>query len=201
MKRNIILGILSTLFIGSGIAYGIYLSNVVTISNNTVTTSEASLKMCDATGINRWNTSLNPSMTLSNMVPGEERDVFAGRTLKIGNDGGALDQVSGTSQCNGYTAPLGHSAVSLRIVPTVVYTVESCQGSIANDIQLKFDIDSQTSGYKSLQSWSTNSQELSQLLTPNATGTLKAYAQLASTSTVQNGNCAFTIALTGRQSS
>lgn len=187
--------------LGAGAAYAFYLSNTVSIGNNTVTTSEAAIKVCDVTGNNRWTTSMSPALNLSAMVPGEERDAFAGRIMYVGNDNSSLETAAGGSRCTTYdtSVPREQSTVAMKLVPTLAWANESCPISLANDLQVKIDVDTASSGFKTLQTWSSNAADVGSQLAPNSASQFKVYTQLASGSTVQNGSCTFTINLTGKQ--
>jgi hypothetical protein len=135
------------------------------------------------------------------MIPGEERDAFAGRIMYVGNDNSSLETAAGGSRCTTYdtSMPREKSTVVMKVVPTLAWASETCPNSLANDLQVKIDVDTATSGYKTLQTWSSNVTDVGSQLAPNAASQFKVYTQLASGSTVQNGSCTFTINLTGKQ--
>lgn len=101
MKKKLLKSIISlavVLALGAGATYALFTSNTVTISNNTLTTGEAAIKLCNADGTNNWKTSVNPSFTLADMIPGGEGELSEGMRIYLGNDGGGLDAIWGV--CN-----------------------------------------------------------------------------------------------------
>ncbi len=182
-----------------GLVAAAFLSNPLTIHNNTVTTGEAAIKFCDTVDLNKWTNSMSPMTVLGGMLPGEERDLYAGRTIYIGNDGGSLSGVLGGSQCNGYAVDANSSNVKLKVIPTVEISEESCPSAIAADLALTVEIAGQSLGYHTIQELTTNTVPVDLLLLPNTTGRFKVTVRFSSTSQAQAQSCAFTMKLVGRQ--
>ncbi len=203
MKRSLgrTLAILfASLVLGISGAYASFTSNVVNIQGTSITTGQAVLKLCDK-AIRVWRNTLTPNISLADMNPEEERDIFSERELWVGNDGGKLHSgiEQGTSPCFTYAEGFGHSTTPLRLVPNVVIASETCPDPLPSNIKLRFELNGQDTGAKTLNAWNTNTTQFDPVITANQRITLKAYAQLSSTTTSQNGNCAFTINFTGKQ--
>ncbi len=184
---------------GCGAVYAAFVSNTVTIANNTLTTGEAAIKICDYTGSNSWTTSLSPSLNLDNVAPGEERELFPDRDIEVGNDGGYLDQALTNNRCPSYALTPNRTQTVLAIVPIVNLLSPDCPSTLATDISLRFDFNGTSSSAKTLLDWSTNHQLIGDALRPNTASQLKVFAALAPDSSSQNASCTFTINLTGQQ--
>jgi hypothetical protein len=198
-KKMLILAtvILSIIF-GTGFAYALFTSNVLSISNNSITAGEAAIKFCDTVDTNAWTTNMNPATTLAGMVPGEEREVYGGRNIFIGNDGGQLANVLGSGWCTSYQSTVNNSTVSLRIVPNLELTSDTCPTGMADTIQLRLTFGSQ-SLTKTISAWAANTAPFDAPLLPNAAQSFHAYAQYDTTATTQAAACNFNVHFTGLQ--
>lgn len=191
--------LIGLLILGGSVAYASFVSNTVTIGSNTVTTGEASLKLCDTGDKNQWLTGINPNLALSRMKPDEERDLLGQRAVYVGNDNGLLAANFTNGQCQQYGEIASNSNTAVRLVPTVVIQSDACPAPLPSQIKLRFNLNDQVSEYKTLTSWSTNTTAYEPVANPGSATRLNIFAQLSSTASVQNERCQFTINLTGKQ--
>lgn len=189
--------VLSIIF-GTGLAYAVFVSNTISISNNTITAGEAAIKFCDTVDANKWTTAMNPVTTLAGMIPGESRDVYAGRNIYIGNDGGQLTSLLGSNLCNGYLATASASNTSLKITPTLQISAESCPTAMADTTLLKLELGSEAVT-KTVSQWVANSSPFEQVFTPNSTLHFQATASYDQAATTQAVGCSFVLHFSGSQ--
>ena len=186
---------------GSGIAYASFTSNTVTLGSNAVTTGEANLKLCDTGDKNLWLSGINPPLNTTRILPDEERDLLGSRAVYIGNDNGLLPANFANTHCQAYGETAGNSNTPLKVVPTVVFQTETCPAPLPSNIKLRFNFNDQPTEYKTLTSWSSNTTTYEPKLNPGGTALVNIFAQLSSTTTLQSGQCQFTINMTGKQAS
>ena len=200
MYKKIVLSaasLLGVLALGIGATYALFTSNTATLSNNTITTGAAAIKLCNATTGDQWANSLATNFTLTGMVPGAtERELTLGTTLFAGNDSGTLNNNLG-GDCTTYLDTASNSSVNMKLVPKVSFV--SCPGGVENDIQITFVIGGVDSGYGTLAFWSTNAGTYGVQLNPDDTGLVKVFSQLPSGATVQGTACNFDITFQGLQ--
>ena len=187
------------------VVYATFISNSIDIANNTVSTGQAALKLCHAesselpAGQNGWVTSVTPYLNANNMAPGEERNLLGSQTILIGNDSGYLDALPAGDPCGHYGEPSSLSSTALKLTPTVSFTEESCPDPLATNIKVRFDVKGIDTGYKTLNSWKTNTTSVEPVFEIGQSGRLGIFSQLSTTATVQNGICNFAIHLVGKQ--
>lgn len=194
--------ILTVLLVGAGIAYAVYLSNVVNISNNTITTTEAAIKVCDRKSFpGYWSTGLAVPIAVNDMVPGQEVDLYEGHEIYIANDGGGLNFAFPGTTCTSYAPTVERAAtkVRLKLRPTVTYDPESCSEGLANDLQLRFDMSGVSGSYASLKEWSAQQDLVGDILSPNTFSYTRVYARLSEESTQQKSSCKFAVNFGGIQ--
>ena len=193
--------IVSVLALGVGTTFALLTSNTATLSNNTITTGSAAIKLCKANagGEDNWKNTLAGNFTLSDMVPGaSERELTAGADIEVGNDSGTLtDNLTGPTRCNGYLDAASSSDVNLKLVPKIETLV--CPGTLPTDLQLRFDIGGIDSGYGTLAFWQTNTTQYGVQFSPDQNGQIKVFSQLSSGATQQNNTCTFDLTFTGGQ--
>ncbi len=191
--------IVLALGLGVSATYASFTSNSVMIAGNTLTTGQATLKLCDISGANSWDSSINPSLNLSQVIPNEERDLLLTREVYVGNDNGHLVGSAGSGKCTNYSNPAGGSSTPLRLLPNISFAPETCPDTLPSNIKLRFEINGMDTGYKTLNSWSSNATSFDPLLNPGGAATVKAFALLSAGTTNQQGSCTFTITFAGKQ--
>ena len=200
IKSFVVLGLVGAL--GVGATYAQLTSNTVTISGNTINTPDAKIKVCNnavSSGAG-WDTSL-AGFKVNNLAPGASTELTAGKVVSVGNDDGTLateGQNDGdANSCASYTAPAENSGVALNIVPQVVQA--GCNGDLANDLTLTFQLDSGTEVADTLFNWTTNTTSLGPTLAPGDFYNLTVDVALSNDATDAETSCTFDINLTGQQ--
>lgn len=190
--------IVSVIALGAGATYALFTSNTVTLSNNTITTGEAAIKVCNATVGDQWDNSLATNFTLDGMVPGAaERQLTDGTTLFVGNDEGSLDNNLG-GDCTTYNGAIqSNSSINVKLVPQIV--LNSCPAAVADELELRFVIGGVDSGYGDITFWTTNAGVYGVQLDPDDTGLVQVYSQLPASATQQGETCTFDITFQGQQ--
>ncbi len=192
--------VVASLTLGVGAAYASFVSNNVGVTGVTLTTGEANLKLCDSSQGTWLNTISPPVSTGLLLSPGEERDIFSDRIITIGNDDGNLGDTGDSNSCTNYgTDPVGHSSVTLKLVPKVTFEETACIDPLPSNLKLRFEINGQTTDAKTLNSWSSNATQFEPTFPAGAEGTVKTMASLSSTATAQQASCTFNISFTGKQ--
>jgi hypothetical protein len=192
--------IASALSLGIGATFASFTSNVVSITGSTVTTGEAALKVCDVGETNKWSNTISPSLSISGVIPGEERDLLGTHEIYLGNDDGNLTNNLMNSACSSYSAdPVGSSDVAMKILPNVFLPTGSCPDALTSNIKLRFEVNGTSTDAKTLNAWVTNTTQAEPILGAGQEGQLKVYAQLSSTTTSSNTPCSFTLNFTGKQ--
>lgn len=195
-----IISLVAVLALGAGATYALFTSNTVTVSNNTLTTGEATIKLCNVDGDNEWQNSISPVFTLTDLVPGAvEEELSATAEIWLGNDGGGLVPVA-PGKCTAYDAidGVGSSDVTMNFVPVVTNLVCG-DASLLNDLTLRLELNGTTMNTLSLGTWAANITAYGPTLAPDFAGQLKLYAALDSGATVQNTTCTFDVTFTGEQ--
>src|SRR3989344_7439758 len=123
MSKKLLMSVSSlvtVLAVGVGATYALFTSNPVTISETTVNTGDATIKLCNATGANNWRNSIS-GFTVDGLVPdGPEKEVTLGASVYVGNDhGGFATAVDGGATCGAYFDTAGTSNVDMKMVPSV----------------------------------------------------------------------------------
>ncbi len=198
-KLVLAFSIIGSLLLSIGIAYAAFVSNALSISNNSITSGEAAIKFCDTVAANQWTTSMNPFTSLNRMIPGEERDVYAGRNIYVGNDGGSLQGVLGSGQCNGYLTAANQSNTPLKIIPTLQFSNDDCPAAAAAETLVRINLADQSSGFQPVSYWATNNTPVNLTLTANNTAHLQVSAKLDPSAVTQTAHCNFSLNLTGQQ--
>lgn len=205
MKKKLLMSIASlvaVLAIGAGSTFALLTSNTATIANNSVTSGTASIKLCNnnagATD-NAWSNSINGFST-TGLLPGVEKELTVGQDVFVGNDNGHLDTaITSPTKCGGYHDTASTSDTSLKMVPQI--TAPVCDSGITpDDVNLKFIIGGQDSGYGTLTFWETNTTAYSAAIAQNATATVQMFVKLNSSFTGQNKKCVFNATFQGQQS-
>lgn len=195
---KIITAVIVGVAVSAGAAYAVFKSNTVSIDGNKLTTGQATVKLCDTQGTNGWATSISPNLNALGMSPGEERNMLGEREIYIGNDNGQLADVL-VDRCDQYSEVAASSTVPMQMVANVSFTDEQCPDPLQSNVKLRFTVNGQDTGYKTLNSWATNTTTVEPLLAPGETGQIQAFAQLSSTTNVQGASCDFAITFTGKQ--
>lgn len=201
MKKRLIQSVFSLvaiLALGTGATYALFTSNTVTVSNNTLTTGNATVKICNALGANNWRNSVNPSFVANKLVPGgPEKELSSTGELYLGNDNGGLVPVA-PGKCTSYFDAAGMSDVPMKFVPQM--TAVTCDdASLKDQMMVRFEIGGVDSGYGSLTFWETNTTTYGATVNPDFAGSLKIYTKLDSAATLQNKTCTFNATFTGKQ--
>lgn len=186
------------LTLSAGAAYAAFTSNTVSFTGNRLTTGSAAVKLCDVDGQNAWTENITPEFDLAAMMPGEERDLLGDREIYIGNDNAELANNFTDARCGEYLADRGNSVAPLRITPNVAMTSETCPDPLQSYVKLRFEINGVDTDYKTLNGWASNASQFAEFQ-PGQMGTIKAFAQLSSTTSQQEGSCDFAITFTGKQ--
>lgn len=191
--------IVAVIALGAGATYALFTSNTATISANTLTTGLAEIKICKESTPGTWNSSVSPGYTIGGLVPGaSETEVTAGSQIYLGNDDGDLENELGTGICDAYTGPEGSSDISLQMVPKISDLV--CGDvSLQTDMQLRFLINGNNTGYGSLAFWTTNTSPIAQTFAPGQAFQVQIFTQLSSLATVQDTSCTFDLDFQGAQ--
>lgn len=184
---------------GAGVAYAAFASNTVSLTGNQLTTGSANVKLCDVSGGNAWLESITPGFDLAGMVPGEERDLMGTREIYLGNDNSQLATSFADARCGAYLATAGLSNTPVSTVPTVQFNAETCADPLPSNVKLRFNINGIDTDAKTLTAWSSNTTKYGDAILPGKVAAVKAFAQLSTTATVQNGRCDFTVNFTGKQ--
>lgn len=200
--------------LGGFATYALFTTDPVTISSSTLSTGEATAKLCNASsdGSKTWKASISPALTLDSLLPGApESELTGGKTLFFGNDGGTLPtSATNASACTAYepTGSEGSSDINMKVIPTVANVVcPTGFETLSDDIDLKFTFDdgvnpatsSSTKSLTGTSSWSGNTSTTGPVLSPNQAYQVKIFAKLAASVTAQNKTCTFDINFVGKQ--
>lgn len=195
-----IVSLVAVLALGVGVTYALFTSNTVTISNNTLTTGEATIKLCNRDGTNNWKNSISPGLILTDMVPGVEEELTDDtHRIYLGNDGGNLSALWG-GVCDSYGDPAGSSDVPMRMVPKVMNV--NCFGdSILKDqLKLRFTFSGgDDTGLGTLTYWMGNVAPYGPTFAVDAGYRIRMYSELDPSATLQNKTCTFDVDFTGVQ--
>lgn len=185
--------------LSASVAYAVFISNRVAIENNTLTTTVASIKLCDANGQNRWTTSIPASANLLNMAPGEERLLLPDHHIYLASDNGILDTVYGPQKCMSYDqGAMSPSRLPMSVIPVVETTGNDCD-SLSQDVTLQISRQDGNSLTKTFAEWKDNGDPLGSPLIPGQPVELVLSARLKESSTVQKAQCLFNVSFTGKQ--
>lgn len=202
MNKKLLISIVSlvvVLALGVGATYALFTSNTVTISANTLTTGEATIKLCNKLGLNDWRNTLSPVLILTDMIPGgTERELTGSAEIYLGNDNGVLG-TNNTGGCVSYFDAAGHSDVAMRMIPKVSNL--NCPGvSVLGDqLELRFDMNGSSTGYAPLSWWVNNIGPYTPTFNPGETARVLMYARLVSGAAAQKTTCTFDVTFTGEQ--
>ena len=185
--------------LGAGVTYAQFTSNTATVGASTMTSGNADLKLCNATGADVWRVQVNPGLSLTDLVPGAaERELTEGSELYVGNDNDDLDVNVLGAKCDAYGSgePVGSSDVEMQVVPKVTYT--TCP--LASNLNLKFEIGTGSfSETKKISEWTGNATPYGLTLAVDQLRILKVYGSLDGSVTEPGSECTFDIVLTGNQ--
>lgn len=190
------------LVLGISATYAAFTSTPVTIANNTLATGTAELKLCNSAG-DGWKTTITPSMTLNNLVPGDtDEELTLGQDLYVGNDSGTLDNNNDTTNCNTYAPGVtpGSSDVTMTLLPTFVAAPVCSAPGLENDLSLNIKVGAEESGNIPLADWFTNTTTVGSL-TPDQHAEVTVFASLSSDAEDQGATCTFDIQFVGTSES
>lgn len=193
--------VVTTIGLSASATYASFTSNQVTVPDSRLTTGQAAIKICEVSANNNWGNSIEPSTNLSQLIPDEERELFANREIYIGNDNGQLATSLDQEKCSGYSEAANLSTTPLRLMPTVSFATENCPESLPTHIRLRFELDGIDTGYRTLNSWLTNTTQYGAVVLPGFNVGVKTFAQLSSSATTQDLSCLFGIQFNGKQAS
>ena len=195
-----LLSLMATLVIGGGVTYALFTSNTVTISQTTLTSGTAAIKLCDGIDATGWRNSVTPTLTGLNLTPGTEQEITLGQDLYIANDDGTLATTTPPAGCNTYTEAFSLSTIPMTMIPKVAaVTGSNCPALAQNELELRFETGSFNSGYGSLTFWLTNVTPYSNIFSPGQEEEVRIFARLNPTSNQQGLNCIFDITFNGQQ--
>lgn len=192
--------------LGIGVTYAQFTSQAVTITGTQATTGSAELKLCHGApnGADNWTTTIAPTLTATNLVPGgNETELTVGDDVYVGNDGGDLQNNGLGGDCDAYAGGLeaaaGSSDVTMDLIPSLVDLDCGGDAALADEITLRIDVGG-TSSTKTLTDWELNTTDtLGVSLAPDAIGEITMFATLDSTSDGQDSTCDFDLSISGEQ--
>jgi hypothetical protein len=191
--------VVATLGMGASASYASFTSNQVTVPGNVLTTGQAAIKVCDVGQLGNWSYATGSSNNLSGLIPDEERELFVSRDIVIGNDNGNLTHALANGSCQSYGEAASASTAPVKLLPTTSFAAENCPDTLPSQIRLRFDFDGADTGYRTLNSWSTNTTQYGPVIPPGGTTKVRMFAQLSSTATAQALSCTFGIQMNGKQ--
>jgi hypothetical protein len=205
-----LLSLVATIAIGGGVTYALFQSNQVTLSQTTLSTGTADLRICNSnqstpTGSNTWKNSISPVLSIAGLTPGGSyADVTPNSRFFFGNDNGSLATTLGT-ECTTYESGVtpGTSTTSYKLVPTLSglnCTDDTGTAPFLRDsLNLRFVLGATTSTGHNLAYWATNTGKLSPTFLPGEVNQLKLEAYIDSAYSTQGQTCTFDINFVGQQ--
>lgn len=190
--------IVSILALGVGATYALFTSVPVTLSANTLTTGLAEIRICKETAEGTWNTTAT-GFTVGGLVPGAaETELTTGVDVFLGNDDGTLATELGAGVCDAYTGAPGSSDIPLQMIPKIS-TLVCGDVSLETDMELRFLINGNSTGYETLAFWETNTTPIAQTFAPGQAFEVQIFTQLDTGATFQNTSCTFDMDFQGSQ--
>lgn len=195
-----IASLVAVIALGAGVTYAQLTSNVATIGTSAMTSGQAHLKLCNDMGDDMWKQTISPALSLSDLVPGDDRrELTAGSLIYAGNDDNQLTDNLTSVGCNGYgpAEPVGSSDVPLKLVPKVTIDGGTCD--LQNDMRLTFKVGATESTEKTLQAWVDNATTYGDVMLPDGHAAIQIFGRLDSDVSAQNLTCTFGVTFEGKQ--
>ncbi|TSC66061.1 MAG: hypothetical protein CEO22_244 [Candidatus Berkelbacteria bacterium Gr01-1014_85] len=197
-KLTVVVGLVS---LGAGLAYAGFTTWPVALLDNNVKTGQAELKLCDRLDtLPGWTYGSSRTISLENLFPGGTQTLFGTDEVSIANDGGSLLTTATDRGCTSYTNPAAHSVVPLRLAPSVIVgDATTCPAALATDLELQFQLGTESTPWLGLSSWESNLTSYFTALAVDEARYIQVSAKLKSTNDSQQTNCNFALLFKGIQ--
>ena len=197
-KLTVVVGLVS---LGAGLAYAGFTTWPVSLTDTNVKTGQAELKLCDRLdSLPAWTYGSSRTISLENLFPGGTQSLFGVDEISIANDGGSLLTTAADRGCTSYATTVAHSVVPLQLAPSVMIgDATSCPAELATDLELQFQLGSETTPWLGLSTWESNSTSYFTALAVDEARYIQASAKLKSSNDSQQTNCNFALLFKGIQ--